>query len=133
MRYFALGTLLNYGETSMFNGRGDDYALYRGIKDPRFVPIGHDFDTVFGQGDAVDNPPGQGYYPLRTNASIYIMLNPGNKQFGDVFDTYVYVAGIQQGQFSYSTAVGLFKSTVGLILVLGANYFSRKVGEEGLF
>ena len=64
---------------------------------------------------------------------IYIMLNPANKEFGDVFDTYVYVAGIQQGQFSYSTAVGLFKSIVGLILVIGANYFARKSGEEGLF
>src|SRR6185503_3372068 len=78
MRYFALGTLINYGETSLFNGRGDDYALYRGINDPRFVPIGHDFDTIFGQGDTVDQPPGTGYYPVRTNASIYIMLNPPN-------------------------------------------------------
>lgn len=78
MRYFALGTLINYGETSLFNGRGDDYALYRGVIDPRFVPIGHDFDTVFGQGDTVDIPPGTGYYPIRTNASLFIMLNPPN-------------------------------------------------------
>ena len=83
MRYFALGTLLNYGETAMFNGRGDDYALYRGIKDPRFVPIGHDFDTIFGQGDAIDDPPGTGNYALRTNASIYIMLNPPNTGGGN--------------------------------------------------
>ncbi|MCI0747844.1 MAG: lamin tail domain-containing protein, partial [Verrucomicrobia subdivision 3 bacterium] len=72
MRYFALGTLINFGETSMFNGRGDDYALYRGINDPRFVAIGHDFDTIFGQGDTM------GTYTTSTNSSIYIMLNPPN-------------------------------------------------------
>lgn len=64
---------------------------------------------------------------------IYNMLNPLNREYADVFDTYVYVAGIQQGQFSYSTAIGMFKSTIGLILVLGANYLVRKFGEEGLF
>jgi hypothetical protein len=77
MRYFALGSLLNYSETSMFNGRGDDYALYRGEADRRFVPIGHDFDTVLGQGDAIDTG-GNSYYPLRTNGSIFIMMNPPN-------------------------------------------------------
>ncbi len=73
MRYFAIGTLINYGETSLFNGRGDDYALYRGVKDRRFVLIGHDYDTIFGQGDT-----GAGYYPINTNSSIYIMINPPN-------------------------------------------------------
>jgi len=81
MRYFALGSLLNYSETSLFNGRGDDYALYRGVTDARFVPIGHDFDTVFGQGDAIDTG-GNSYYPLRTNASIFIMMNPPNNGGG---------------------------------------------------
>ncbi len=72
MRFFAVGTLLNYTETSMFNGRGDDYALYRGMKDPRFVVIGHDFDTVLGQGDTTTA------YASGTNSSIYIMLSPPN-------------------------------------------------------
>src|SRR6185503_14071958 len=66
MTFFAVGTLVNYGETSLFNGRGDDYAMYRGVDDPRFVLIGHDFDTVFGQGDT-----GPGYYPINTNSSIF--------------------------------------------------------------
>ncbi len=73
MTYFAVGTLMNYGETALFNGIGDDYALYRGEQDPRFVLIGHDFDTIFGQGDT-----GSGYYPINVNSSIYIMLNPPN-------------------------------------------------------
>jgi len=81
MRYFALGSLLNYSETSMFNGRGDDYALYRGVADRRFYAIGHDFDTVFGQGDSIDTG-GNSYYPLRTNASLFIMMNPPNNGGG---------------------------------------------------
>ena len=64
---------------------------------------------------------------------IYNMLNPTNTSAGDVFDTYVYRVGIQQGNFSYSTAVGLFKSLVGLILVLSSNWVVRKSGEEGVF
>jgi putative aldouronate transport system permease protein len=64
---------------------------------------------------------------------IYLMLNAMNREVGEVFDTYVYTSGILQGQFSFSTAVGLFKSAVGLVLVLSANYFARKVGEEGVY
>ncbi|MGN7356644.1 ABC transporter permease [Paenibacillus sp. SAF-054] len=64
---------------------------------------------------------------------IFNMINPGNRVNADVFDTYVYVTGITQGQFSYSTAVGLFKSLVGLILVIAANTTARKLGEEGIF
>ncbi|MFC3790246.1 ABC transporter permease [Paenibacillus sp. GCM10012307] len=64
---------------------------------------------------------------------IFLMLNSMNREVGEVFDTYVYNVGIQQGQFSYSTAVGLFKSVIGLLLVLGANKLAKKFGESGLF
>ena len=64
---------------------------------------------------------------------IFLMLNAMNREVGEVFDTYVYAVGIQDGQFSYSTAVGLFKSLVGLILVVGANYLAKKAGEEGVY
>ncbi|TDF93044.1 sugar ABC transporter permease [Paenibacillus piri] len=64
---------------------------------------------------------------------IYLMLNAMNREIGEVFDTFVYTNGVQQGQFSYSTAVGLFKSAVSLVLVVGANYITRKAGEEGIF
>ena len=63
---------------------------------------------------------------------IFLMLNPMNREVGEVFETYVYERGIQLGDFSYSTAVNLFKSVIGFVLVLGANYFARKVGEEGI-
>ncbi|OMF04941.1 protein lplB [Paenibacillus sp. FSL H7-0331] len=64
---------------------------------------------------------------------IILMLNAMNREVGEVFDTYVYSVGINQAQFSYSTAVGLFKSFVGLILVLSANAISKKFGEEGIY
>jgi putative aldouronate transport system permease protein len=64
---------------------------------------------------------------------IYLMLNAMNRSVGEVFDTYVYSIGIISGQFSYSTAVGLFKSVVGLILVVTANYLAKKFGEEGVY
>ncbi|KRG13376.1 protein lplB [Virgibacillus soli] len=64
---------------------------------------------------------------------IFLMLNAMNREVGEVFDTYVYQVGIRQGQFSYSAAVGLFKSIVGFILVIGANSLAKKFGEEGIY
>ncbi|MEW9050770.1 MAG: sugar ABC transporter permease [Neobacillus sp.] len=64
---------------------------------------------------------------------IFLMTNSLNRDVADVFDTYVYFVGITQGAYSYSTAVGLFKSVVGVILVLGANKLAKKMGQEGIF
>jgi putative aldouronate transport system permease protein len=64
---------------------------------------------------------------------IFLMLNSTNREVGEVFDTYVYSNGVQQGQFSFSTAVGLFKSLVGLCLVLAANKLAKKMGEQGVY
>lgn len=64
---------------------------------------------------------------------MFLMLNSLNREVGEIFDTYVYTAGIQNGQLSYATAVGLFKGIVGLILVIGANRLAKRFGEEGVF
>ncbi|MDI4645000.1 ABC transporter permease [Cohnella hashimotonis] len=64
---------------------------------------------------------------------IFLMLNPFNRDIGEVLDTYVYTKGIKQGDFSFSTAVGLFKGVVGLVLVLTANRIIKKSGNDGLF
>lgn len=64
---------------------------------------------------------------------IFLMLNAMNRDVGEVFDTYVYSVGISQGQYSFSTAVGLFKSIVGLILVVVSNNLAKKFGEEGIY
>jgi putative aldouronate transport system permease protein len=64
---------------------------------------------------------------------LILMVNPMTREVGEVFDTYVYTNGVQQGNFSFTTAVGLFKSVVGLILIFTANKFASKFGEEGIF
>ncbi|MFD0868454.1 MULTISPECIES: ABC transporter permease [Paenibacillus] len=64
---------------------------------------------------------------------VYLMMNGAVSHVADVFDTYVYRTGIKQGEFSYSTAIGLFKSVVGVILVVLANKMAKRFGEEGVF
>ena len=51
----------------------------------------------------------------------------------DVIATYVYRVGIRGSQFSLTTAVGLFQSVIGVILILSANFVSRKLGERGIW
>ncbi|MDF2960789.1 MAG: hypothetical protein K0S39_2524 [Paenibacillus sp.] len=64
---------------------------------------------------------------------LYIMGNPLVKDVAEVFDTYVYQAGVLQGNFSYATAIGIFKSVIGFALIISANYISRKTSEHYLF
>lgn len=64
---------------------------------------------------------------------LFLMVNSLNRDIGDVFDTYVYNAGMINGQFSYSTAVGLFKSVVNMILILSTNKLAKLLGEEGMY
>jgi len=64
---------------------------------------------------------------------FYLMTNQLNRPVADVFDTYVYMMGITNGAYSYSTAVGLFKSIIGIILVFSTNRLAKKFGESGLY
>lgn len=64
---------------------------------------------------------------------IFIMQNALVYEVSEILDTYVYKAAFLQGQYALAAAVNLFKSIIGLILVLGANYLVRRTGEEGLF
>nr|WP_235886086.1 ABC transporter permease subunit [Paenibacillus cymbidii] len=64
---------------------------------------------------------------------IFLMLNPFVMKAGDVLDTYVYFKGIQQADFSFGTAVGLFKGAVGLVLIVGANRLAKRFGEQGIY
>lgn len=64
---------------------------------------------------------------------VYLLLNSMNREVAEIIDTYVYTAGLRQMQFSYSTAIGFFKSIVGLIMVMSVNKLSKKMGEEGVY
>ncbi len=64
---------------------------------------------------------------------IFLMLSAPTYSVGDVFETYVYREGLVGGKYSYTTAVGLFKSVVGLIMVMMANQLAKRFGEEGIY
>ena len=64
---------------------------------------------------------------------IYLMSNAGNRTVSDVLDTFTYREGIINGFFSYTTAIGLFKSVIGIILILGSNKIAKTAGESGIF
>lgn len=63
---------------------------------------------------------------------IFTLYSPAVYDVADVLDTYVYRVGLQNAQFSLTTAVGLFKNVVALILVLSTNYIVKKMGQEGI-
>ena len=64
---------------------------------------------------------------------VLIMLNPLVGDVGEVIDTYVYRVGLLGSQFSLTTAIGIFKSIIGLILVVGLNALSRKTTGESIY
>lgn len=63
----------------------------------------------------------------------YILQNSMVMQVADVISTYVYRVGIQSSNFSVGAAVGLFQSVICLVFVFGANYLTKKFGEEGIW
>ncbi len=64
---------------------------------------------------------------------FYILQNPANIKKSEVLATYIYQMGMISRKYSYTTAMGLFESTIGIILMLTANYISKKVAGRGLF
>lgn len=66
---------------------------------------------------------------------IYLMLTDPWKSTGDVLSTYLIRVGLfgQPQQLSYATAIGLFQSLIGLVLVIAANTVSRRLTESSLW
>jgi len=64
---------------------------------------------------------------------IFILKNQLNESASNVIDTYVYQVGISQGRYSYATAVGLVKSVIAFILLIGANTITKKINNTSLF
>jgi len=63
---------------------------------------------------------------------IYNLLTPMTYSVGDIIETYVYRAGVLQGQYSVTTAIGLFQSVIGFALLWAFNRLARKT-EQGLW
>ncbi|MCI8798571.1 ABC transporter permease subunit [Acetatifactor muris] len=66
-------------------------------------------------------------------SKIYLLQNDLNLSASQVISTYVYDIGILGGQYSYSTAIGLFNNIVNIICLLIANKVVRRLTETGLF
>lgn len=64
---------------------------------------------------------------------MYLLLNSLNREVAEIFDTFIYTAGLKNGQLSFSTTVGLFKGLVGLLLVMASNRLAKKFGEDGVY
>ena len=66
--------------------------------------------------------------------SVFVTMNDAVVAVSDVLQTYIYAKTFGSGNsdYGYSTAVGLFKSFVGMILVLGCNWASKKVRGRGI-
>ena len=64
---------------------------------------------------------------------VLLMQSATNLSTSEIIGTYVYKIGLLNGQFSYSTAIGLFNSVINLVLLLAANKISKKYTEVGLW
>ncbi|GGF97755.1 sugar ABC transporter permease [Paenibacillus aceti] len=64
---------------------------------------------------------------------ILVLRNSLNDSASNVIDYYVYYTGISQGRYSFSAAIGLFKSVIALTLLLIANQVSKKLNDTSLF
>lgn len=64
---------------------------------------------------------------------VYNFLTPSTYAVGDVISTFVYRMGIQKMQYSFTTAVDLFKNVVSFMLVVITNYIARKTNDYALW
>lgn len=63
---------------------------------------------------------------------IYALMNPKASEYTTMIPVLVYRWGIESGKFSDATALGLFQSIIGLILVLASDFIAKRLGEDGL-
>ncbi|WP_207736883.1 ABC transporter permease [Blautia liquoris] len=63
----------------------------------------------------------------------YVMQNSTVMEVGDVISTFVYRVGLEQGDFSIGTAVGLAQSVINFVLVISANAFSKRITGDGIW
>lgn len=64
---------------------------------------------------------------------VYLLQNTQNILSSEIISTYVYKMGLQGGQYSLSTAIGLFNTVVNITVLLIVNYISKKTTESSLF
>lgn len=65
----------------------------------------------------------------------FLMQTPGNLEVSNIISTYVYEVSLRSGlgDYSFGTAISLFNAVINLILLFGANFISKKLGQESLW
>jgi putative aldouronate transport system permease protein len=63
----------------------------------------------------------------------FLQRNAVGADAAEVLDTFVYYRGIQGGDWSFATAVGMVRGIVGALLILASNWLAHRIGEEGVF
>ncbi len=125
------GTIIYLAGLSAINPEFYEAATVDGAN--RFQKIWH--ITLPGVGDtiiimlilAIGNIMNNGF------EQIFLFQNDLNISISEVFETYTYRIGIVGGRYSYSTAVGLFKSVVGAILIFSANKIANRMGKASFY
>ena len=64
---------------------------------------------------------------------IILLYSPATYETADVISSYVYRRGLQDFDYSFSAAVGLFNSLVNLIFLVGANFMAKRFSETSLW
>jgi len=64
---------------------------------------------------------------------IILLYNESVYETADIISSFVYRYGMQKGNYSYATAVGLFNSVFNFLLLVGVNALSRRVNETSLW
>lgn len=64
---------------------------------------------------------------------VLLLYTPTTYEVADVFSTYVYRKGLLETNYSYAAAVGMFEALIAMVMLLSANYISRKAGGKGLW
>ena len=64
---------------------------------------------------------------------VLLLYNPMTYDVADVFSTFVYRKGLLESNYSYAASVGMFEAVVAMVMLLLANFISRRLGGNGLW
>ncbi len=74
-----------------------------------------------------------GYLMYAGFEQIFALYSPIVYERADILDTFVYRLGIEQGNYSFAAAAGLFQGLIGLVLLFSVNWITKRMGSNGLF
>lgn len=66
-------------------------------------------------------------------AKVYLMQNPMNLSTSEIISTYVYKVGLQNSNYSFSTAINLMNTIVSLVMVTSTNAISKRLSDTSLW